>query len=69
MSIIHEDVLKLRCLYLMPGSRKSLKVALSIYHVCITKEEVLKLRCLHIMHASLRKKFESCLVHISCVDH
>ena len=45
------------------------KVAESIYHECMNKEEVLKLRNVYIVCGSPKKKFSSCEVYISCVDH
>ena len=48
---------------------RSFKVAESIYHVLIIKRKFLKLRRLFITCWLSRKKFQSCGVYISRVDH
>ena len=55
--ISKEEVLKLRCLYIMYGSLKKKFLKLSIYLAWNTKEQVLKLRLLYIMCGSLKKEF------------
>ena len=49
-SIIMEEVLKLRCEYIMrKSSRRVYKVAMCLYHASIIMEEVIVLRFLYIM--------------------